>query len=54
MKKFVLRFKSLTKDDSTLVDWTISAKDIKGAEMDWVIDCQMCPEKCSLICENAN
>ena len=36
----MLRFKSLTRDDSTLGDWTISAEDIEGAEMDWVNDCQ--------------
>ena len=40
MKKFVLKFKSLTKDNSTLVDWTMTAEDIEGAEMGWVIDCQ--------------
>ena len=40
VKKFVLRFISLTRNDSTLVDWTMTAEDIEGAEMDWVIDCQ--------------
>ena len=39
-EKIVLRFKSFTKDDCTLVDWTITAEDIEAAEMDWVTDCQ--------------
>ena len=40
VKKFVLRFKSFTKDNSSLVDWTVNAADIDQAELDWIIDCQ--------------
>jgi len=40
VKKFAARFKTLVKDDSSLVDWTVTAADIESAEVDWIIDCQ--------------
>ena len=40
VRKFALRSKSIITSNSTPIGWTITAKDMEKAEMDWVTDCQ--------------